>query len=344
MKRKPILGLMCLIVLQMLMTSCTPSKENVNIIDDNTEKTSESHQRELIESAQIEINIGVSSGSMALYTAKQFYEQKMSYEKMNFNYEIFYSESAIEDSLFSSSLDIGVLPLDNLLLMEGILSKYKIVGVASTTYPQLITNDSSATLESLYKENINVFYEHELFLKKYLSSEGINPSKDLNVIVWDNEEKMVKAYKDGKIKYGMFSMSQYQRLIADDALSYPLVDMTTYTINKLGFNGGIPTGVLVIRNEILELYPELCQAFESELIGNNTWIHKNVDEAKVFSKQLNLIDDTFDFGKFLATGNYYYEPSETSKHRLKRYFKWIDNYLSTEFELESSIYQSEQRM
>lgn len=319
-------------ILMLLLTSCSKEMQNEDLGLDETAEAS-IDAIELVESAPIDINIGVSGGGMSYFTVKQFFEVKSYDDNINFNYNIYYAFGMLERDLEAKKIDIGLLPLDRLLLMEDAFIDYKIVGIVSMGYPKLVSAKPNTTLESIKKKNLDVYYEHELFLKNLLREEGLNPDTDVNIVVWNDGEKMLEAYEKGEIENAMFNTDLYQRILAEGYRADTIMDVDAYINKSIGIVSGVPNGVLVIRKTILEAYPEVCEAFEEDMQKNNNWISRSNEEAAVYAQQLGLVDEKKEYIRFLNVEKYYYEPMETSKYKLKKYFLWVDNYLSSDYEL-----------
>lgn len=322
-----------------VLTSCSAFENSSPQAEVETVEIEEKLTTELIEAAPIEMNIAVSSGGMALFSVRQFYEQKSYSESLQFNYSMYHSSEGLERDMSDKKVDMGLMPLDFLLQTGGALSDYKIMGLVSTAFPQFVSKEKGVTLDQLKKKNVDVFYEHELFFRAFLQENGINPNSDVNVVVWTDEEKMIETYKDGKIDYALFSMAQSQKLIGQGVELNTVLDLNSFIINKLGSNGGIPTGVFVVRKDILAIYPEVAVSFENDLLYNNKWLVRNYDAAKVYARQLELVEENFDYMKFLGTAEYYYEPVQVSKYKFKKYYKWVDNYLTDDVELGGTLFQ-----
>lgn len=322
-----------------LLTSCSAFENTSPRTEDENLENMENIGAELIEAAPIEMNMAFSSGGMSLFSVKQFYEQKSYNDAIRFNYSMYHAVEGLERDMYDKKVDMGLMPLDFLLQTGTALSDYRIVGLVSSTFPQFVSREKGVTLDSLKRSNVDVFYEHELFFRTFLKENGMNSNSDINVVVWTDEEKMISAYKEGEIKHAFFSMAQSQKLISEGIELNAVLDLSSFIINKLGFNGGVPTGVFVVRKDILEIYPEVVASFENDLLYNNKWLVRNYDAAKVYAQQLELVPEGFDYMKYLGTADYYYEPVQIAKYKFKKYYKWIDNYLTKDVKLESTLYQ-----
>lgn len=319
------------LILMVLLMGCSKGVEDVSLPMEANKEVNDAI--ELVESAPIDINIGVSGGGMSYFTVKQFFEMKSYDANMNFNYNIYYAFGMLEKDLEANNIDIGLLPLDRLLLMEGALIDYKIMGIVSMGYPKLIASKANTTLESIKKKNLDVYYEHELFLKNLLKDQGIDPDYDVNIVVWNDGDKMLEAYKKGEIENAMVNMDLYQKVLSEGYKPYQIIDVDAYVSKSISLVSGVPNGVLVIRKTIVDAYPEMCDAFEADMEKNNSWISRSNEEAAVYAQQLGLIEEKEAYIRYLNTENYYYEPMEMSKYKLKKYFSWVDNYLSSNYEL-----------
>ncbi len=322
-----------------VLTSCGVKETTTPVANPSGETPETVEVSQAIETTPVELNIAVTGTDMALTTVRQFYEQPTLDDTLLVNYKIYYSETTLQSDLKEDKIDLAILPIDFYLENESVDGAYKIVGLNASGYPQFVSRKAGVELSDLQRENINIYFSHRLFVEGLLMDMNIDPKRDVNIVSWTDEEKMKAAYRDGDIQNAFFSPTQYQDLLGEDVPMYRMVNMYQYVTNSVSLSSGLPLDVYVVRETVLDVYPEVWKAFEANLIENNNWLAKNSASASVYASKLDLVDSNFDYGKFLNSFDYYYAPIEVSKYKLKRYFAWLKTARQLEIKEEFTLYR-----
>lgn len=281
-------------------------------------------ETQILDQDPINMKFAMTSGTISYFGVKLLYEQPTMGHDILWEYELYYSQNILKRNMLEGKIDVALIPMELALQIIELDAPYKLVGIASTEKPVVISKNPIEDFSEIKRQNVHVFYDQLHFFNAYLTYLNLE-SSDINTVLWTDEDAMITAFSEGRIEYAMLSAAQYKRLSAQNINAHLISETSRLIEEEIGLARGIPTGVLVVRSLIAEEYPELIQRIETELTISDVWLKRNTESARVYAQQLEIALDGSIFLETLASLSLSYEPNTQAKHIFRRYFNWLEN-------------------
>lgn len=240
----------------------------------------------------IDIIIGGMTGPTSMGMVKIMEDNEAGKANNNYNFTIVGSADEMTPRLIKGELDIAAVPANLASILYNNADK-KVQLLAVNTLGVVYIVEKGNEIHSFADLKGKTIYATgrgstpEYALRYLLSEHGIDPDKDVT-IEWKSEPAEVVALLKNA-KSGIAMMPQpfvtiAQGQVEDLRIAINLTDVW----DELGNGSTMITGVVVVRKEFAEAYPQQIAAFLDEYKESIEYVNANVDEAAQLIEKFNI--------------------------------------------------------
>lgn len=276
-------------------TSATPSDEGGNDeAGDHTENPdATSAPTEEADFEPADIRIGGLKGPTSMGLVQVMENAENGTAANNYTFTISGSADEVTPKLIRGEMDIAALPANLAsVLYNNTEGKIQLLAVNTLGVVYIVEKgDTVSSLEDLRGKTIYATGKGsspEYALRYLLSENGIDPDKDVT-IEWKSEPTETVALLKGA-EGGVALMPQPYVTVAQTQVEglRIAVDLTEEW-NKLDNGSMMITGVLAVRSEFAEQYPEQISAFLDEYKESTEYVNANVAEAAQLVEKFDIV-------------------------------------------------------
>lgn len=287
--RKALSVLLIAVILLLTLTGCeTASKETQPSVTD----TSAQIETVTVSLKPADIRIGGLKGPTSMGMVQLMESSEAGTAANNYTFTIAGSADELTPKLIQGELDIAAVPANlAAVLYQNTDKAVKLIAVNTLGVIYIVENGN--TVQSLKDLRGKTIYATgkgstpEYALKYLLSENGMDAEKDVT-IEWKSEPTEVVALLDGH-QGAIAMMPQPYVTVAQTRIEglRIAVDLTK-TWDELKNGSMLITGVLVVRSEFAEQYPDQLATFLSEYKLSTEYVNSNIPEAAQLIEKFNI--------------------------------------------------------
>jgi NitT/TauT family transport system substrate-binding protein len=274
-------------------TSATPDDGGNGTEDDTEDPDATSAPTEEDDFEPADIRIGGLKGPTSMGLVQVMENAENGTAANNYTFTISGSADEVTPKLIRGEMDIAALPANLAsVLYNNTEGKIQLLAVNTLGVVYIVEKgDTVSSLEDLRGKTIYATGKGsspEYALRYLLSENGIDPDKDVT-IEWKSEPTETVALLKGA-EGGVALMPQPYVTVAQTQVEglRIAVDLTEEW-NKLDNGSMMITGVLAVRSEFAEQYPEQISAFLDEYKESTEYVNANVAEAAQLVEKFDIV-------------------------------------------------------
>ena len=240
-----------------------------------------------------DIKIGGLKGPTSMGMVQLMEKAEQGTAANNYSFTIAASADELAPKLIQGELDIAAVPANlAAILYKNTNKAVKLLAVNTLGVTYIVEKgneiDALADLKgkTIYATGKGTVPEYTL---RYLLAEnGIDPDKDIN-IEWKSEPTEVVALLQ-EAETGAAMMPQPFVTVAQNQVEGLRIAVNlSQEWDKLDNGSAFITGVLVVRSEFAEKYPEQLAAFLDEYKESTEFVNENITEAAQLIEKINIV-------------------------------------------------------
>lgn len=277
----------------------------------------------------ISIKVATPSGAPTISMIRMFKENPSLGENVEVSYESVKSPDLMASRILSGEIDIAVVPTNLAATLYNKGAEYKLA--ASTVWGLLymVGNEDINGWEELKGKEIYTMgrgLTPDIVLRYLLSSNGINPDTDLTLTYVGEATELASAFIGGKSTIAVIPEPMLSNVMAKKAETVILMDLQEEWGKLNNGNFSYPQASLIVKNEIVEKYPELVEAFLTEYEKSIHWLTDNAQKAGEYSEELETGISKAAVVKGLQRSNIRYVGSKDARMAIEDYLKVLFNH------------------
>lgn len=325
--RKVLSIILAVVFLTIMMAGCqAPSSENKNdttpentVNDTAPAKTGEEKKAE-----PVDIRIGGLKGPTSMGMVKLMESAEAGEAANNYTFTISGSADEVTPKLVKGELDMAAIPANLAsVLYNNTNGEIKLLAVNTLGVVYIVEKGNIIqSFEDLKGKTIYATGKGstpEYTLRYLLSENGIDPDKDVK-LEWKAEPTEVVALFS-QLENGVAMMPQPYVTVAQTQIEglRIAIDLTKEW-DKLDNGSALITGVLVVRKDFGEKYPDQIAAFLDEYKQSTEYVNSNISEAAKLVEKYGIVKAQI-AEKAIPYCNIYYMEGAEMKTSMQGYLK-----------------------
>lgn len=250
----------------------------------NTNSTSADQGQE-----PLEIKVAAPAGAPTLSLIRMFKENPSFGEHITVNYESVKSPDLMASRIISGEIDIAVVPTNLAATLNNRGVNYKLAASSIWGILYIVGNEPISGWEDLRGKEIYTMgrgLTPDLVLRYLLESNGLDPENDVTLTYVGEATELASAFIAGKSTISVIPEPALSNVMIkkDDALI--LLDLQQEWTKLNNGSSSYPQASLIIKNEIVEEYPEFVEMFLQEYEYSILWLSENAEKAAQYSEDL----------------------------------------------------------
>jgi len=278
----------------LLFTGCAPTTTTTSA-EVTTEATTESTVASTVATTEsttaptnVHINIAALKGPTSIGMVKLMEDYPV---------EIFVSADEIVTKIVKGELDVAAVPANLAsVLYNKTVGKISVAAINTLGVLYVVeTGDSIKTVQDLKGKTIlstGKGTTPELTLNYILSSNGINPQKDVTIEYKSEASEIAAALTAGTSSIALLPEPFVTTaVLKNDKLRVALnmSDEWDKIENKNENNSSMVTGVVIVRSDFIENNKESFDKFLADYKTSTEYVNANVDEASILVEKYNIV-------------------------------------------------------
>lgn len=291
--KKAIAVLLSAVLFALLLAACRTATETPGTTDEPYLQTASPEPAESASYEPADIRIGGLKGPTSMGMVKLMDSSKAGTAANNYTFTIAGSADELTPKLIQGELDIAALPANLAAVLYNNTDK-AIKLLAVNTLGVIYIVEKGDTIQSLEDLKGKTIYSTgkgstpEYALKYLFSENGIDPDKDV-AIEWKSEPaEVVALLSEGE--GGIAMLPQPFVTVAQTQLEGLRIAIDlTQAWDELENGSTLITGVLAVRSDFAEQYPEQLAAFLDEYKLSTEYINSNIAEAAPLVEKYGIV-------------------------------------------------------
>ena len=315
MKKAMSIILVLSLVLAILM-GCTSSAN----------KTPETNAGEI---ESLKIKVAAPSGAPTLSMIKMFKENPSFGDHVEVNYESIKSPDLMASRILSEEIDIAVVPTNLAASLYNKGANYKLAASSVWGVLYIVGNQEIDGWEALRGKEIYTMgrgLTPDIVLRYLLSSNGLDPDKDVTLTYMGEATELASAFIGGKSDISVIPEPVLSNVMTKKENTVILLDLQKEWSKLNKGDSGYPQASLIVKNELVEKNPELVELFLKEYENSINWLAGNGEKAGEYSEELETGLSKGAVIKGLERSNIAYQGSKSAREAIDKYLKVLLEY------------------
>lgn len=285
MKNKAKILFIFMILLTMLFTACTNTKQEE--IPDTSKTEQGETKKDEDKSKDSKVNIVFRDGVTALTLAKMMDEKAIE----NINYDMVASPDVLTSKVLNKEADIAIVPSNFAATAYNKGLGYKIVGTSVWGNAYILSEDESVkTLADIKGKKLTLFAKGltpDLMTRFALKSNGINPDKDVEMEYLSSPTEIAPAFLGGKANIVVAPEPMATAITLKDEKAVRLASLNEEA-KKAGMENGYPQATLIVKEELIEKDKDLVDTIIASYENSIKWAVENKEGLATLSEMYEL--------------------------------------------------------
>ena len=227
----------------------------------------------------IDIRIGTLKGPTGMGMAKLINDS----EGTRYKVEVYSAPDDVTAALISGSLEAAALPV-NLAAVINKKTGGDYIVAAVNTLGVLYVIENGDTVQSIQDLRGKTLYATgqgstpEYVLRYILSSNGIDPDKDITIEYKTEHSELATLMASGDIKLGMLPEPNVTSVLVNNEKTRIALDLTSEW-DALGLDSALVQGCIVVKKSFAEEHTEQLVRFLADYKASVEYVNSNPDEA-----------------------------------------------------------------
>lgn len=285
MKNKSKILFIFMILLTMLFTACTNTKQEE--IPDTSKTEQGETKKDEDKSKDSKVNIVFRDGVTALTLAKMMDEKAIE----NINYDMVASPDVLTSKVLNKEADIAIVPSNFAATAYNKGLGYKIVGTSVCGNAYILSKDESVkTLADIKGKKLTLFAKGltpDLMTRFALKSNGIDPDKDVEMEYLSSPTEIAPAFLGGKADIVVAPEPMATAITLKDEKAVRLASLNEEA-KKAGMENGYPQATLIVKEELIEKDKDLVDTIIASYENSIKWAVENKEGLATLSEMYEL--------------------------------------------------------
>ena len=286
MKNKSKILFIFMILLTMLFTACTNTKQE-EIPDTSKTEQGETTKKDEDKLKDSKVNIVFRDGVTALTLAKMMDEKAIE----NINYDMVASPDVLTSKVLNKEADIAIVPSNFAATAYNKGLGYKIVGTSVWGNAYILSKDESVkTLADIKGKKLTLFAKGltpDLMTRFALKSNGIDPDKDVEMEYLSSPTEIAPAFLGGKADIVVAPEPMATAITLKDEKAVRLASLNEEA-KKAGMENGYPQATLIVKEELIEKDKDLVDTIIASYENSIKWAVENKEGLATLSEMYEL--------------------------------------------------------
>lgn len=299
------------------------------ILSGCTANTSTVPEEKAEEKKSIKVKVAAPSGAPTLSMIKMFKENPSFGDGMEVSYESVKSPDLMASRILSGEVDIAVVPTNLAAVLYNKGANYRLA--ASSVWGVLyIVGDTKADgWEDIKGKEIYTMgrgLTPDILLRYLLSSNGIDPEKDVKLTYVGEATELASAFISGKSSIAVIPEPVLSNVMMKKEDAVILFDLQSEWSKLHQQESSYPQASLIIKNEVIDKNPEFVEKFLQEYENSIRWLNGNAEKGGEYSEKLQTGLSKGAVVKGLQRSNITYRDAKTAKKAIDQYLKVLFQY------------------
>lgn len=281
-----------------------------------------SQEIEVVEA--IDINVAAPAGAPTLSMIKMFKENPSFGEAINMNYESIQSPDLVASRIISGEIDIAVVPTNLAATLYNRGVEYKLVSSNVWGVLYLVGNEEIDGWEDLRGKEIYTMgrgLTPDIVFRYLLTNNGIDPETDVTLSYMGEATELASAFIAGKSSISLIPEPVLSNVMIKKEGTTILFDLQEEWSKLNQGDLSYPQASLIIKNDVIEKYPEFVEMFLKEYESSINWLEDNVEKAAEYSEALETGLSKAAVIQGLGRSNIKFVDAKNAREALDRYLK-----------------------
>lgn len=279
----------------------------------------------------LHLKIGAVFGVSTLSMVKLFTEKPSLGEQVSAEYQVITSPDQVAAKTISGELDI-VMVASNLgakLYNKGV--PYTLAGVMVWGNLYVVSSEKLKGWGDLRGRTIFMHARGltpDFVFQYLLRKNGLEPQKDVTLkYLSGGPQALAMSFIGGKSAVSIMPEPMVAKVMLRKKDTHIVVDLQQEWQTATGSeHKGFPQGALLIKNELIEKYPEVVEAFLIEYEKSITWMNANTEKAGQYAEDLGIGMKAKPAAMGIPGCNLSYVDAVDAQKELNGLFKILHNY------------------
>lgn len=230
-------------------------------------------------------------GATTIAMLKMIQEQPELKENVTVKYASLTATDLLATEIMGEKTDFAIVPTNLAIKLYNKGVPYKFASINTHGNLYMITSLDIKTWEDLKGKDVYMIGQGlipDLIFRYLAKANGLDPDKDMNLIYLAGATEVAPTFLAGKSTITIMPEPLLSVVSTKDVPYTVLFDFQKEFEKATGIEGGFPQAGLMVKNTVAEAYPEVVDAFISNLAESCTWVNENPKEAGVYAEELEL--------------------------------------------------------
>jgi NitT/TauT family transport system substrate-binding protein len=296
---------------------------------DSSKETSQKPETGAVELENINIKVAAPSGAPTLSLIRMFKEKPSFGEHVDISYESVQSPDLMASRIISGEIDIAVVPTNLAASLYNRGVDYKFVASSVWGVLYMVGNEEIEGWEDLKGKEIHTIgrgLTPDIVLRYLLSSNGIDPEKDVTLTYMGGATELAPAFIGGKSAIAVIPEPALSNVMMKKKDTVMLFNLQEEWSKLHEGNLSYPQASLIIKNEVIENHPEFVESFLQQYKESITWLYANAEKAGEYSEELETGLSKAAVINGLGRSNIEYKSAKDAREAVKEYLQVLFQY------------------
>lgn len=302
----------------------TTKKESETKTEDKAEDKTETAEKEEKSVEELkELRVMAPNGTPTLSMIKLINDKYSPREGTEVTYENIASPELLVTKLTQQEADIAIVPtnLAANLYQKGV--PYQLAGSSVWGILYLVSNQEVASWEDLKGKEIALIgrgLTPDATFRYLLSSNGIDPEKDVTLKYYASGSELAASYIAGQDQYSLIPQPILTKVLMKKKDSKIVLDMQKEWSKVTGLES-YPQASIIVSKALVESHPQVVEDFLQAYDEAVDWENENPQEAGTYYENLNIGLNAALINKAMPGCNLDFVATKEAKEALEAYFK-----------------------
>lgn len=285
-----ILALTLFIVMFVGCTQKATDEESKPEVKTEDTQNKEEKQEESKETEPVSLKVSSPGGPLAISLVKIFKEKPSLGENVEVSYEAVKSPDVMAAQIIKGEVDFAVVPTNLAAKLHNKGVQYKLA--ASTVWGVLYVASSEEIngWEELKGKEIYTIgrgLTPDILLRYLLTKNGLDPEKDLTIKYLAGPQELAGFMIKGEATVAVVPEPMLSAVLMKNKDVKVVLDMQKEW-EKVTGSSSYPQSSLIVKNEVIEKYPEILENFLAKYKESIEWVNENPAEAGKYVEELEI--------------------------------------------------------
>lgn len=279
----------------------------------------------------LSVKVAAPMGAPTLSMIKMFKEKPSFGENVDVSYETINSPDLLASRIISGEIDIAVVPTNLAITLYNRGVDYKLAASTVWGILYLVGNEEVNSWDDLKGKEIHTMgrgLTPDIIFRYLLESNGIDPETDVTLTYMGETAEVASSFIAGKSKIAVIPEPALTNVMSKKEDAVILFDLQEEWSKLNEGNARYPQASLIIKNDLIENYPEFVSAFLEEYQNSINWLGQNLQKAGEYSEELETGLSKGAVINGFSRSNIEYKDVKDAKNAVEAYLSILFEYSS----------------